>query len=396
MFNPLPHGVLAGIRVIDTSVAGDRPHCAQVLADWGADVLKIAPPPVAECSAWGPVQPDPEPADAAPLPLRTMQLDLTREPGRDMLLRLLADADVLIESFDPGALAQWGLGHATLLRRFPRLVQCRVGDPASTDSAGSAGSAGRRQGAAAPADSHAHLQALDGLRPPAGSAAIHPFGPLGAAPAGSLANQQDPLARPMAPGTPGVWAAQAGQAAQAGLAIQAEQAEQAAQRAALAVLGLLQDRQHSGGGGFVDAALAHAGITVLRPRHGANASPDTPSAPAGGAASQPDIHCHEMLATATEPVFLAWGDDSQFARLCQHLGRPAWVQDPRFASAPARASHRAALKAALEACLAAHDGAMLADALCALGVPCTPVVGMPEALSAAQAQSLGYKPPHVR
>ena len=86
------------------------------------------------------------------------------------------------------------------------------------------------------------------------------------------------------------------------------------------------------------------------------------------------------MATATEPVFLAVGNDRQFALLCQHLGVPQLAADERFASAGHRSVNRGLLKADLEALMRQHDGPALAQALVALGVPCAPVLTVPAAL----------------
>ena len=89
---------------------------------------------------------------------------------------------------------------------------------------------------------------------------------------------------------------------------------------------------------------------------------------------------YDSMATATEPIFLAVGNDRQFAILCRHLGAPALAADERFATAGARSVNRIVLKAELEALLAAHDGPKLADALVAAGVPCAPVLSVSAAL----------------
>lgn len=283
MQSPQSPGALAGLRVIDAS---QQPGPAQVnawLAGQGAWVLGIAPPPDSE-SDGQPSSESANPQAQAPAqpPARRLHLDLHQQSGRDMLLHLLADADVLIENFEPGTLERWGLGHTLLLRRFPHLLHCRLG--------GSAGPA--------------HQQAL---------------------------------------------------------------------------LQTLRAHRRGGGGGFVDIGLQSAGIPSLRGRRAsvvALAQADAAPPPQAG------IHGLAMLATATEPVLLALGDNRQFALLCQHLGVPAWPHDPRFASASARARHGAELQKLLEQCLATHDGAMLADALAALGVHCAPVLGVPECLPA--------------
>src|SRR5260370_20141484 len=123
-------GALEGLKVIDLSRVLGGPYCAQMLADHGAEVIKIEPPQGDETRWWG------TPFDVEGLSAyfpginrnkRTMALALSKPAGRDVLLKLLADADVLIENFKPGTMEKWGLGYAeTLAQKFPRLVHARV------------------------------------------------------------------------------------------------------------------------------------------------------------------------------------------------------------------------------------------------------------------------------
>ena len=124
-----PPGALAGIRVIDLTRVLGGPYCTQILADHGAEVIKIEPPQGDETRDWGPPFRDGRAAyfEGVNRNKRSMALDLARPEGREVLLRLLEDADVLVENFKPGSLEKWGLGYEQLLAgRFPRLVHCRV------------------------------------------------------------------------------------------------------------------------------------------------------------------------------------------------------------------------------------------------------------------------------
>ena len=124
MMNPIPNtGALAGVTVIDLSRVLGGPYCGQILADHGADVLKIEPPQGDETRTWGP----PFENGVASYYMginrnkRGMRLDLTQPAGRDHLLTLLAGADVLLENFKTGTLEKWGLGYDVLKDKFPRL-----------------------------------------------------------------------------------------------------------------------------------------------------------------------------------------------------------------------------------------------------------------------------------
>src|SRR5215469_4324791 len=123
-------GALAGLRVIDLTRVLGGPYCTMVLSDHGAEVIKLEPPQGDETREWGP--PFDDAGDASYFlginrNKKGVALDLAKSAGREVLLRLLADADVLVENFKPGSMEKWGLGYADVLsERFPRLIHCRV------------------------------------------------------------------------------------------------------------------------------------------------------------------------------------------------------------------------------------------------------------------------------
>jgi crotonobetainyl-CoA:carnitine CoA-transferase CaiB-like acyl-CoA transferase len=256
---------------------------------------------------------------------RLMRLDLSAEDDRVVLMALLEEADVLIENFKTGTLEKWGIGQEALAARFPRLIHCRV------SGFGADGPLGGLPGY------DAALQALNGIMSVNGEAG----------------------GAPLRVGLPVVDMA-------TGL------------NAALGVMLALHERQRSGRGQFIEAALYDSGLSLLHP-HGANWFLDGRTPQRTGNA-HPNIYPYDSMATATEPIFLAVGNDRQFGILCKHLGAPTLSADERFATAGARSVNRVALKAELEALLAAHDGPKLADALVAAGVPCAPVLSVSAAL----------------
>ena len=320
-------GALAGIRVVDLSRILGGPYCGQILGDHGADVLKIEPPQGDDTRTWGPPFKDGVASYYMGLNRnkRLMRLDLTTEADRAVLMGLLAEADVLIENFKTGTLEKWGIGHETLAARFPRLIHCRV------SGFGADGPLGGLPGY------DAALQALNGIMSVNGEAGGAPLR----------------VGLPVVDMVTGL-------------------------NAALGVMLALHERQRSGRGQFIEAALYDSGLSLLHP-HGANWFLDGKTPQRTGNA-HPNIYPYDSVATATEPIFLAVGNDRQFAILCKHLGAPALAADERFATAGARSVNRIVLKAQLEALLAAHDGPKLADALVATGVPCAPVLSVSAAL----------------
>jgi len=320
-------GALAGIRVVDLSRILGGPFCGQILGDHGADVLKIEPPQGDDTRTWGPPFRDGVASYYFGLNRnkRVMRLDLTADADREVLLTLLADADVLIENFKTGTLEKWGLGYDVLSRRFPRLVHCRV------SGFGADGPLGGLPGY------DAAIQAMAGIM--------------------SINGEAD--GEPLRVGLPVVDMV-------TGL------------NAALGVLLALQERERSGRGQFVEAALYDSGLSLLHP-HAANwfMSGKTP-ARTGNA--HPNIYPYDTVATATDPIFLAVGNDRQFRILCENLGVTALADDERFATAGARSVNRVMLKGELESRMASYDGKALADDLAAAGVPCAPVLSVPDAL----------------
>ena len=121
-------GAMAGLRVIDLTRVLGGPYCTQILADHGANVIKVEPPTGDEVRDWGPPFHDDDAAYFVGINRnkRSIGLDLASEGGRAVLMKMLEGADVLIENFKPGTLDKWGIGNDVLRARFPRLVHCRI------------------------------------------------------------------------------------------------------------------------------------------------------------------------------------------------------------------------------------------------------------------------------
>ncbi|CAN7527220.1 CoA transferase [Acidovorax sp. LjRoot118] len=323
-----PQGALAGIRVLDISRILGGPYCGQILGDHGADVLKVEPPQGDDTRTWGPPFKDGVASYYHGLNRnkRSMHLDLGSTQGREALLALVAEADVLIENFKTGTMERWGMGYGELSRRFPRLVWCRV------TGFGSDGPLGALPGY------DAAVQAMAGIMSINGEAE---GGPLR-------------VGLPVVDMVTGL-------------------------NAVIGVLLALQERQRSGRGQFVEAALYDSGLSLLHP-HAANWFLDGNSPRRTGNA-HPNIYPYDTLATGTQPLFIAVGNDRQFASLCRCIGVPQLASDARYARAGDRSVNRVALKAALEEAMQDFDGAALVDTLMAAGVPAAPVLSVDAALS---------------
>ncbi|GHE22783.1 CaiB/BaiF CoA transferase family protein [Halomonas urumqiensis] len=319
---------LDGIRVIDLSRVLGGPYGTQVLGDYGADVIKVEPPSGDETRGWGP----PFAEDAASYfhglnrSKRGMALDLRQPEGKALLLEMLEGADVLVENFKPGTLEKWGLSYEVLKARFPGLIHCRV------SGFGADGPLGGLPGY------DAVIQAMSGLMSVNGESGGEPLR----------------IGLPVVDIVTGL-------------------------NAVIGITLALYERQRSGEGQFVEAALFDSGLSLMHP-HFPNVFYGGPEPRRTGNA-HPNIAPYEVYRTGTQPVFLAVGNHTQFVRLCEVLGCPGLSDDPRFVDNGARLGHRDALREALETAMQRLDGRELADRLIGAGVPCGPVLATQEVLA---------------
>ena len=323
-------GALDGVKVIDLTRVLGGPFATQWLGDHGAEVIKIEPPQGDETRHWGP--PFEEETGAASYFLgvnrnkRGMALDLRQEAGREVLLRLLAEADVLVENFKPGGMEKWGLGYDVLEGRFPRLVHCRI------SGFGADGPQGGLPGYDAVVQAQSGLMSVNGEAGGAGLRLGIPLVDIGT-----------------------------GMSAMIGIVM------------------ALYERERSGRGQFIDMTLYDVAVSLLHP-HAANwfLGGRVPG-PTGNA--HPNITPYDVFPTKGAQIYIAAANDGQYARLCDVIGAEALKTDPRFADHPARNRHKAEIRAALEPYLAQWDGQALAEALMAAGVPAGPVLDVPAVMA---------------
>lgn len=310
-------GALAGVRVIDASRVLGGPYSGQVLADHGADVIKIEPPGGDETRGWGPPFLDGTASYFLGLNRnkRGMALDVSQPAGQELLKQLLADADIFIENFKTGTLDRWGLGEAEIERLFPRLIHCRV------SGFGADGPLGGLPGYDAAIQASAGIMSVNG----------------------ELGGEPLRVGLPVVDMTTGL-------------------------NAVIGILLALHERSVSGKGQFIEATLYDCGVSLLHPHLPNYYLNGKVPKPSGNA--HPNICPYDTYATSTDPIFLAVGNDRQFATLCRVIGRSDLPDDARFASNSARNTNRDALKSELEAALTKHDCVTLADTLIKAGVPC--------------------------
>ena len=323
-----PGGALTGIRVVDLSRVLGGPYCTQILSDHGASVVKVEPPMGDETRTWGP--PFVEGTASYFLGVnrnkQDIVLDLSRPEGREAVLRLLADADVLVENFKTGTMEKWGLGFEEVLReRFPRLIHCRV------SGFGGDGPLGGAPGYDAVAQAMGGLMSVNG----------------------------DPASGPTRIGIPIVDMT-------TGL------------NAVIGILLALAERQRSGLGQFVEATLFDTAVGLLHP-HAANWFVNG-QVPVLAGSGHPNVVPYDKFETRSGEVFLGIGNDGQFRKFCAFVGAPELATDPRYASNGERNRNRIALRASIETLLADRDAAELCEGLLKAGIPAGPVNQLPQVL----------------
>jgi crotonobetainyl-CoA:carnitine CoA-transferase CaiB-like acyl-CoA transferase len=320
-------GALAGLKVVDLTRVLGGPYCTMILSDHGADVIKVEPPQGDEVRDWGPPfhEGDASYFIGVNRNKRAMAVDLRKSEGQAIILKLLADADVLIENFKPGDMERWGLGyHDQLSKRFPRLIHCRI------SGFGGDGPLGGLPGY------DAILQAMTGLMSVNGDASTGPMR-LGTA----IVDMGTGL------------------------------------YSTIGILMALHERERSGHGQYLDMTLYDCGMALLHPQ-AANFFLNA-KRPAGTGNPHPNLVPYDKFPTKTCDIFIASGNNGQFRKLAELIGKPEMADDPRFADNGKRNVNRAALTEVLAAAFAEHDGNELALRLIRAGVPAGPVLPVDEA-----------------
>jgi crotonobetainyl-CoA:carnitine CoA-transferase CaiB-like acyl-CoA transferase len=318
---------LHGVRVLELARILAGPWAGQLLADLGADVIKVERPEEGDDTRqWGP----PFVRGAAGEDLgaayfhscnrgkRSVALDLATTEGQARVRALAADADVLIENFKVGGLARYGLDAAALRAINPRLVYCSITGFGQTGP-------------------YAHRPGYDFIVQGMGGMMSITGEPDGAPQKGGVA-YADILT--------GVYSV-------------------------VAILAALRQRESTGRGAHIDMALLDTQVGVLA-NQALNwmVSGEVPQRMGNGHAN---LVPYQSFRCADGDVIIAVGNDRQFARLCALLDRGALADDPRFATNPARVTNREILIPLIAQATASWQSAALYAALQAHGIPAGPV-----------------------
>lgn len=353
---PATAAPLSGIRVLDLSRILAGPWSTQLLADLGADVIKVERPLVGDDTrGWGPPflkRGDGTPTNesayflAANRGKRSLTVDIGTLEGQEIVRALARSADVFVENYKIGDMKRYGLDHAALSELNPRLVYCSI------TGFGQTGPYRHRAGY------DFVIQAMGGLMSITGESDDH---------AGGSAQK---CGVPIADLMTGMYAS-------------------------TAILSALFERVGSGKGQYIDMSLLDTQVAWL-----ANQASNylvSGSTPRRWGNAHPNLAPYQAFAARDAELIVAVGNDRQFAALCRTLGNAALAAEPRFATNARRLENRSRLIPLLAASFAAHDRDHWLARLEEAGVPCGPIQSIPQALADAHVQARGmvFSLPHA-
>jgi crotonobetainyl-CoA:carnitine CoA-transferase CaiB-like acyl-CoA transferase len=330
-------GPLAGLLVADFSRVLAGPYCTMLLADLGADVIKVESPGGDDTRHWQP----PTTSDgvstyylAINRNKRSVVLDLRVDDDRAAAVELARRADIMVENFKPGGLAKFGLDYATVSAANPAIIYASI--------TGFGTGAGREL-----PGYDLIVQAMSGLMSLTGEADGPPY--------------------------------------RAGVAVFDVIA---GLHSTIAILAALQHRTVTGQGQLVEASLLASAMSGLVNQASAVVTGGVVPLRMGNA--HPSLFPYESLPTSDGEIIIAAGNDTQFRRLCEVLGAPELADDPRFAANKDRTANRAQLRPMLTGPLATRTSAQWFAGLVAAGVPCGPINTVDGGLTLAR--DLGLEP----
>jgi crotonobetainyl-CoA:carnitine CoA-transferase CaiB-like acyl-CoA transferase len=343
-------GALSHLRVLDLSRVLAGPTAGQILADLGAEVIKVERPGRGDDTRhWGP----PWLRDAAGRDTaesayylsanrgkKSVAIDITCAEGQRLVRELAARSDVLLENFKVGGLARYGLDYDALARINPGLIYCSI------TGFGQGGPYAQRPGY------DFLIQAMGGLMSVTGE------------PDGSPGGGPQKVGVALADVMTGLYAG-------------------------IGVLAALAHREHTGEGQHIDLALLDVQVASL-----ANQAMNylvSGRTPERLGNAHPNIVPYQSFAAADGHFIVAVGNDDQFQRLCAALERESWGSDPRFTTNAARVTHRDALVPMLSEIFAAGSRSEWLRRLEAAGVACGPINTVDQVFADPQVRHRGMR-----
>ncbi len=349
-------GALSHIRVLDLSRVLAGPWAGQILADLGADVIKVERPVCGDDTrSWGPPFLKDEAGQntteaayylSANRNKQSVTIDFTRPEGQRLVRKLVAKSDIVIENFKVGGLAAYGLDYASLKAVNPKLIYCSI------TGFGQTGPYAKRAGY------DFMIQGLGGLMSLTG----RPDGDEGGGPVKVGVALTDILT--------GLYST-------------------------TAILAALAHRDQSGVGQYIDMALLDVQVACL-----ANQAMNyltTGVAPKRLGNAHPNIVPYQDFPTADGDFILTVGNDSQFRKFAEVAGQSQWATDPRFLTNKLRVANRGELIPLIRQATVFKTTAQWVDELEAAGVPCGPVNDLAQVFDDPQvlARGLAIELPHA-
>jgi formyl-CoA transferase len=343
-------GPLKGIRVLDLTRVLAGPFATQILADLGAEVIKVERPGTGDDTrSWGP----PYVKDAAGNDTaettyfagcnrgkKSVTVDLADSQGQDMVRALAQTCDVLVENYKVGDLARYGLGYADLKKVKPDLVYCSI------TGYGQTGPYSKRAGY------DPIVQAMCGLM--------------------SVTGEREDM-----PGTT---------PQRVGVAVVDLMA---AHYAVIGIVSALYHRKVTGEGQHIDLGLLDVGVGSMANIASAYLGAGVVSKRNGGV--HPSVMPSQVFKCSDGYVIVAAANDGQFARLCEIAGRPELARDARFATNSARVNNRETITPILEELFAARAMQDWTDSLSKVGVPCGPIYTIDQVFEDPQVRARGMQ-----
>ena len=330
--------MLEGVRVLDLSRVLAGPWAGQMLADYGADVIKVERPGSGDDTrAWGPPWwGEGEQCVAAYFLCanrgkRSLAIDIASPEGIARVRELAQQADILIENYKVGQLARYGLDAASLQAINPGLIYCSI------TGYGQSGPLSHKAGYDFAVQAEGGLMSITGER--------------------------------------------GGEPQKVGVAVTDLMT---GVYAVTAILAALHERAHTGKGRVIDASLYDVQVAMLANQASNQLIGRTQPTRMGNA--HPNIVPYQVFPTRDGHMVLAVGNDGQFARFCEAAGQPQVAADPRYASNPARVAHRAELVPLITAWTLLRTTAEWSGLLDRAAVPCSPILDIAQVM----------EHPHVR
>ncbi|HEY2526216.1 MAG TPA: CaiB/BaiF CoA-transferase family protein [Candidatus Binataceae bacterium] len=343
-------GPLSHVRVLELSRVLAGPWAAQTLADLGASVIKVEKPGAGDdtrtyAPPYARARDGAESGESAYFlstnrGKRSVTIDFFHPEGQKLMQALAAKSDVMIENFKVGGLAKYGLDYPSLRALNPGLVYCSI------TGFGQTGPYSHKPGY------DFMIQGIGGLM--------------------SITGEPDERA--------------GGGPVKVGVAVADVFT---GLYAAIAILGALSHRDRTGEGQHIDLALLDTQVAVL-----ANQAMNylvTGVAPKRLGNSHPNIVPYQVFAASDGHLIVAVGNETQFTRMCEAIGRPELARDARFATNAARVNHREEIVAILREVFATRTMRHWLDALERVGVPCGPINTIADVFADPQVQARGLR-----